>query len=166
MKYLVGIVLIAVAALSGGVFWLSQDSENTENQNSNQAAENMNQTADAADPNPQAEAEQQQLTNENEEQMQYQQIIQEIKDKQAILLDVRSAAEYQSGHAAPAINLDVEDIQTGSAPDWPKHKKVYVYCRSGARAGVAKQLLEQQGFENVQNLGGLPDIQEIGFELI
>jgi phage shock protein E len=38
---------------------------------------------------------------------------------------------------------------------WPA---VVLYCRSGHRAGVAKSILEKNGFSDVTNGGGLKDM--------
>ena len=84
-----------------------------------------------------------------------------IKDG-AQLLDVRTAEEFDSGHFAGAINLDVEDIIAGKLPDAAKDTQLYVYCRSGNRSAQAVSLLKQAGFTNITNLGGLADVESIG----
>ena len=84
-----------------------------------------------------------------------------IKDG-AQLLDVRTAEEFDSGHFAGAINLDVEDIIAGKLPEAAKHTQLYVYCRSGNRSAQAVSLLKQAGFTNITDLGGLTDVESIG----
>lgn len=84
-----------------------------------------------------------------------------IKDG-AQLLDVRTAEEFDSGHFAGAINLDVEDIIAGKLPDAAKDTQLYVYCRSGNRSAQAVSLLKQAGFTNITDLGGLADVESIG----
>ena len=84
-----------------------------------------------------------------------------IKDR-AQLLDVRTAEEFDSGHFAGAINLDVEDIIAGKLPDAAKDAQLYVYCRSGNRSAQAVSLLKQAGFTNITDLGGLTDVESIG----
>ena len=88
-----------------------------------------------------------------------------IKDG-AQLLDVRTAEEFDSGHFAGAINLDVEDIIAGKLPDAAKDTQLYVYCRSGNRSAQAVFLLKQAGFTNITDLGGLSDVESIGGTLI
>ena len=78
------------------------------------------------------------------------------------LLDVRTAEEFDSGHFAGAINLDVEDIIAGKLPDAAKDTQLYVYCRSGNRSAQAVSLLKQAGFTNITDLGGLTDVESIG----
>ena len=88
-----------------------------------------------------------------------------IKDG-AQLLDVRTAEEFDSGHFAGAINLDVEDIIAGKLPDAAKDTQLYVYCRSGNRSAQAVSLLKQAGFTNITDLGGLSDVEGMGGKLI
>ena len=45
-------------------------------------------------------------------------------------------------------------MNEGSLPEIPKNSKVEVYCRSGGRAEMAKQILMQNGFKDVENIGG------------
>ncbi len=71
-----------------------------------------------------------------------------------ILIDVRSPEEYNSGHYQDAINLALSLMSEGQLPNVPKDANIKVYCRSGGRAEVAKQILEQNGFKNVENIGG------------
>ena len=89
-------------------------------------------------------------------------VIQSKINDGAQLLDVRTAEEFDSGHFAGAINLDVEDIIAGKLPDAAKDTQLYVYCRSGNRSAQAVSLLKQAGFTNITDLGGLTDVESIG----
>ena len=76
----------------------------------------------------------------------------------AVLLDVRSAEEYGSGHLQGALNIPHDRIveQIGSvAPD--RTAQIILYCRSGRRADTALNALKAAGYENVSNYGGLED---------
>ncbi len=75
-----------------------------------------------------------------------------------IYLDVRTPEEFADGHYPHAINFDVNLIIGGNVPDIAKDAEIKIYCRSGARAGAARKLLEQAGFTNLENVGGLSDI--------
>lgn len=111
----------------------------------------------------------QQSTQESsEESMQeYYSIIQsEIENGEAVLLDVRTEEEYASGHAKEAENFTLQDLQSGLLPDIDASMKIYVYCRSGSRSAMAKSILENNGFESVENLGGLMDVQSLGAEIV
>ncbi len=83
----------------------------------------------------------------------------------ALLLDVRTAQEFEAGHFEGATNLDVVDIQKGKKPDVDKLTQIYVYCRSGNRSSVATELLKEAGFKNIRDLGGLADVQRLGGKL-
>lgn len=80
----------------------------------------------------------------------------------AILLDVRTSQEFKEGHALGAVNLDLKDIQAGKTPEIAKDSKVYVYCRSGSRSAQAATALKRAGFTDVNDLGGLSKIEQMG----
>ncbi len=71
------------------------------------------------------------------------------------LLDVRTAAEFASGHLEGAQNLDVNsaDFATTLAT-LPKDAVYAVYCHSGNRSGTAVAKMVDQGFTHVFHLGG------------
>ena len=70
------------------------------------------------------------------------------------LVDVREPHEHADfnigGLLLPLGN--VQSMQIDEIEDL-KNQKVYFYCRSGNRSGMAKSLLEQQGISNVVNGG-------------
>jgi len=75
-------------------------------------------------------------------------------------IDVRSAGEFESGHVAGAVNIPhVEIIERIAEVTADKDDVIYLYCRSGRRSGIAKSALEEAGFSNVVNIGGLEDAQ-------
>lgn len=80
----------------------------------------------------------------------------------AKLYDVRTSEEYNAGHFDKAILWPVEDMEKGKLPDVPKDTKLYVYCRSGNRSSQAAAILKDAGYTDIVDLGGLPDVQEIG----
>ena len=86
----------------------------------------------------------------------------ELQNNTALLIDVREPDEFAADHAENAKNIPLGDIEAGKLTEATKTVKVYVYCRSGKRAGVAKTALDKQGYTNVENLGGLSDWREIG----
>ena len=87
-----------------------------------------------------------------------QQMIEENKD--ALILDVRTAAEYESGHIPNAVNLSNEDIQAGKVDSLKdKSQLIMVYCRSGNRSRQAAQKLAELGYTNVVDFGGIQSWQ-------
>ena len=82
----------------------------------------------------------------------------EMIENGALVIDVRSAAEFGGGHLNGAKNIPVDQVQ-GRLRDiekWAgdKERAVVVYCASGMRSGRALSLLKQAGFSNVVNGGG------------
>jgi rhodanese-related sulfurtransferase len=73
-------------------------------------------------------------------------------EREFIVVDVRTPAEYRSGHIPGAVNIDYREIGQ-RPPEVDKDTLVVTYCRSGARASHAQATLEQLGFENVVNFG-------------
>ena len=79
----------------------------------------------------------------------------------AVVLDVRSPDEYASGHLEGALNIPHDMISDGIAAAVPdKSMQIVLYCRSGRRAQTALKTMQDLGYENVLNLGGLEDAQE------
>jgi len=72
----------------------------------------------------------------------------------ALVIDVRSAAEYSSGHLPNAINLPLGEIES-SLPRRVRDKDqvLLLHCQSGMRSGVAKKKLHEMGYRNAFNLG-------------
>lgn len=72
-----------------------------------------------------------------------------------VVLDARSAQEYENGHIADAINVSHNTITDNlNFLSQYKNKTVVVYCRSGRRAGVAENTLAENGFKNLRHLTG------------
>ncbi|HNS96967.1 MAG TPA: rhodanese-like domain-containing protein [Polyangiaceae bacterium] len=62
----------------------------------------------------------------------------------ATLIDVRSEAEFASGHLPGAIHIPVNDLHPERLKD--KTRPVVVYCASGARSAYAAKTLRKAGF--------------------
>ncbi|RAV29833.1 rhodanese-like domain-containing protein [Sinomicrobium soli] len=77
-------------------------------------------------------------------------------DSSAVILDVRTAEEFEEGYIPNAINIDIRQGQgfIDELEKLDKSKTYYVYCRSGARSAQACSLMEQLGFEEAHNLLG------------
>lgn len=76
-------------------------------------------------------------------------------------IDVRTADEFSTAHVDGAINIPYEEITARIAEvTTDPGDRIYVYCRSGRRSGIAKDALEAAGFNNVVNLGGYEDALE------
>lgn len=77
------------------------------------------------------------------------------ENKDAVVLDVRTADEYNGGKISNAININVLEAKFQSeVAKLDKTKPYFVYCRSGMRSVRAAQILCTLGFEKVYNLNG------------
>ena len=73
-----------------------------------------------------------------------------------IILDVRTQAEYQSGHIPGAICIPNETILHDDIPELPdKDQMILVYCRSGNRSRQASAKLAALGYTGVVEFGGI-----------
>lgn len=72
----------------------------------------------------------------------------------ATLLDVRTGAEFRSGHVDGAINIPVGEIDRVSTMV-AKDKPVIVYCRSGARSARAAARMKGLGYGDVHDMGSI-----------
>lgn len=82
----------------------------------------------------------------------------------ALLIDVRTAEEFASGHLEQAGNIPLSEVATGFR-SIDKSQPIVVYCRSGNRSSIAMQALIKQGFTNVHNGGGLSEMQQTQLEM-
>ena len=73
-----------------------------------------------------------------------------------IILDVRTAAEFDEKHIPGAINIPNEAIGTDAIPELPdKDQLILVYCRSGNRSKQASEKLVKLGYTIVVEFGGI-----------
>ena len=73
-----------------------------------------------------------------------------------IILDVRTAQEYDEKHIPGAINIANESIGTEDIPELPdKDQLIQVYCRSGNRSKQASEKLVKLGYTNIVEFGGI-----------
>lgn len=76
----------------------------------------------------------------------------------ALIIDTRSPAEFESGHIEGAVLIPYDAIEAGIVRVTDdKDAPIYLYCGSGKRADIARQSLQRRGYTNVTNLGGLDD---------
>ena len=78
------------------------------------------------------------------------------KDPDILIIDVRTEAEWNLGYIENAIHIPLDTIEkniTFTEPD--KNKEIYLYCRSGNRSGKATSILQNLGYKNVTNIGGI-----------
>jgi len=83
---------------------------------------------------------------------------------QPLIIDVRTVGEYRQEHVRQSVNIPHDEIANriaAFAPD--RDARIVLYCRSGRRSGIAEQTLRQLGYRQVENRGGLNDMQRSGY---
>jgi rhodanese-related sulfurtransferase len=73
----------------------------------------------------------------------------------AKLVDVRTPVEFSAGHVPGALNLPLGDLESRLGELGDRKAPLVLYCRSGARSGQAKRLLESKGFQRVHDVGAM-----------
>lgn len=78
-----------------------------------------------------------------------------MNNEDALVLDVREAADFGKGHIKNAKNVPFSSFKN-KLKDITKHKNasVLAYCNTGAISGKACRVLRQEGFTNVHNIAG------------
>ncbi len=71
----------------------------------------------------------------------------------ALLVDVRTPAEFSRGTIDNALNIPVDDLRE-RIEEIPADKEVMIFCQQGMRGYLAHRVLQQQGISNVVNLSG------------
>lgn len=87
--------------------------------------------------------------------------LKKILEDGAILLDVRSASEYDSYHLENALNIEytkIQDLVPGIIPS--KDTKIIVYCQSGKRSKIAASSLKELGYKNIYDLGSIENCEK------
>ena len=78
-----------------------------------------------------------------------------------VWIDVRSAAEHVVDHIDGDRRVSHDEIVPAAAELFPdKDTPIYLYCRSGGRAGRAQAALQQAGYTQVFNAGGIDDARK------
>ncbi len=69
-----------------------------------------------------------------------------------VIIDVRTAGEFNEGHIANAINIDVQSSSFDSdIAALDKNATYALYCRSGNRSGIAAGKMSDAGFTSILN---------------
>ena len=77
----------------------------------------------------------------------------------AMAIDVRSQAEYQSGHYKGAKNIPLQELQSRLGELGDKNTAIVVYCASGMRSAKALSILTKAGFTDVMNAGTMRNLE-------
>ena len=92
-----------------------------------------------------------------------------VTQKRAVLVDVRSLEEWDQGHLEGSTFLPVTSIRKGVYPKkliktLPKKKILYTFCVVGMRAKKAAAALEKQGYTVRALKPGYDELLKAGFE--
>jgi rhodanese-related sulfurtransferase len=78
-----------------------------------------------------------------------------LKNKNFVILDVRTPQEYAEGHLANATNVDFAAVDFAEKiGKLDKAKKYLVYCRTGHKSARATEVMKTQSFQTIYNLDG------------
>jgi phage shock protein E len=75
----------------------------------------------------------------------------------AVIIDVRSAGEFKSGHPKGAVNIPLDRIADVTRK-YKKDQKIVLCCKSGMRAGSAKSQLKSLGYSDICNVGAWQNV--------
>lgn len=79
-------------------------------------------------------------------------------EKDYVVLDARTQEEFDEGHIEGAIMIPEYEVSTRAEKELPdKDQLILVYCRSGRRSKIAAQALQDLGYTNVKEFGGIID---------
>lgn len=75
-----------------------------------------------------------------------------------VIVDVRGQDEYDSGHIPGAINIPNETIRDSMPDGLPDLDQIIlIYCKSGMRSRKAAKKLNDIGYKNIYEFGGIND---------
>jgi phage shock protein E len=77
----------------------------------------------------------------------------QMVEEGALLLDVRTVGEFSQGHIDGAVNIPVQELRDRIDAVGDSEQTVVVYCRSGSRSAIARDMLREAGFRDVYDLG-------------
>jgi phage shock protein E len=92
-----------------------------------------------------------------------------LKEKKAVLLDVRDKDEWADGHLADATHVPLVNLRKSETVDEllksvPKDKVVYTHCAFGKRALDAGEILKTKGYDVRPLKPGYEELLKNGFE--
>jgi rhodanese-related sulfurtransferase len=92
-----------------------------------------------------------------------------VKEKKAVLVDVRSIPEWDKGHVKEAIFLPWRDLQDklkekDVKEKIPEDRVVYTYCAVGYRASRAGKIIAGYGFDVRPLKPGYEELVKAGFQ--
>ncbi len=71
----------------------------------------------------------------------------EMQQEGALIVDVRRHDEWESGHAAGAVHIPVDDFLGEAEEKLPRDQDLLFICAAGVRSGLAAEMASALGFE-------------------
>ena len=107
-------------------------------------------------------------SNSSINQMNSDELLDFIEINNAILVDVRTQDEYNSGYIENSLNIDyLSNDFSENVEKLDKNTPIVLYCRSGRRSSLSANKLSKLGFKEIYNLeGGILDWIEIGNSVV
>lgn len=87
-------------------------------------------------------------------------VLNDFKERGAVIIDVRTPAEFQGGHPKQSKNFPLQTISNQVDKIKKLNKPIIVVCRSGARSGQAAGILKSNGIE-VVNAGPWQNVADL-----
>ena len=90
-----------------------------------------------------------------------------IEDKpDLVILDVRTASEYEEGHIEGAVNIPVQEL-SARLDELSREDELLVYCRTGNRSAQAVDILQDVGFTKIYHMNaGITGWIEAGYPVV
>ena len=85
-----------------------------------------------------------------------------IENESTVVVDVRTADEFNSFRIKNSINIDYYSKNfLDSISSYREKKNIILYCRSGRRSYYAAKLMQEKGFNKIYNLkGGVLEVKK------
>jgi rhodanese-related sulfurtransferase len=85
-------------------------------------------------------------------------VMPDSESRKTLIVDVRTREEWDNdGHAACTVNYPLDELDS-KIETMRGYDEIILVCRSGSRAGYAKEMLDQAGFKSVINKGAWQNI--------
>ena len=86
--------------------------------------------------------------------------LQKVIEEGAFPVDVRTQQEFADGHVKGSVNIPLDRVPN-QLDKFKGKENIVVFCRSGARSGQAKSILEKNGYTNVINGGSWQQVDKL-----
>ncbi len=81
-----------------------------------------------------------------------------LLSQKPVILDVRSASEFETGHINGAVNIPLDSIRTIPLDRFDQRRPLITCCSHGVRSVQAVQVLKSRGLKNVYDGGAWQDL--------